>query len=263
MLVCGKSDFVNRKRSESGFILNLGSRHLLTRGKDSVVPQRGHDKGKRSDNPCWPERSVVINTRSARRFVVCAHRTQRQASRFHGLTERLPTRAAWRPKSQQNAKALRSFRDAVNDIREILESRPEVALSTEYIRNAGRKVSVELRKLLLDGAPLVHRVLQGPKFQPLHKHRRSPTGPASRAPHRAQGAPDAPPERNHAAKAATAMPDPHPNRERSCSCTLTNHIIADASSQILILRQAASRDNAVPTCGMLGEGGAFSTCGTS
>ena len=44
---------------------------------------------KRSDNPCWPERSVVINTRSARRFVVCAHRTQRQASRFHGLTERL------------------------------------------------------------------------------------------------------------------------------------------------------------------------------
>ena len=77
------------------------------------------------------------------------------------------TRAAWRPKSQQNAKALRSFRDAVNDIREILEFRPEVALSTEYIRNAGRKVSVELRKLLLDGAPLVHRVLQGPKFQPL------------------------------------------------------------------------------------------------
>ena len=76
-------------------------------------------------------------------------------------------RAAWRPKSQLNAKALRSFRDTMDGIRDILEFRPEVSLSTDYIRNAGRKVSVELRKLLLDGVPLVHRVLQGARFQPL------------------------------------------------------------------------------------------------
>ena len=76
-------------------------------------------------------------------------------------------RAAWRPKSQLNAKALRSFRDTMDGLRDILEFRPEVSLSTDYIRNAGRKVSVELRKLLLDGVPLVHRVLQGARFQPL------------------------------------------------------------------------------------------------
>ena len=74
---------------------------------------------------------------------------------------------AWRPKSQQNAKALRSFRDTMDDIRDVLEFRPDAALSVGYIRNAGRKVSVELRKLLLDSAPLVHRVLKGPRFQPL------------------------------------------------------------------------------------------------
>ena len=28
--------------------------------------------GKRSDNPCWPERSVVINTRSAEIRSLCA-----------------------------------------------------------------------------------------------------------------------------------------------------------------------------------------------
>ena len=73
----------------------------------------------------------------------------------------------WRPKSQQNAKALRSFGDAMDDIRDVLEFRPDVSVSVDYIRNAGRKVSVELRKLLLDGAPLVHRVLQRPRFPPL------------------------------------------------------------------------------------------------
>ena len=74
---------------------------------------------------------------------------------------------AWRPKTQQNAKALRSFRDAMDDIRDVLEIRPDTAMSVGFIRNAGRKVSVELRKLLLDGAPLVHRVLNRPRFQRL------------------------------------------------------------------------------------------------
>ena len=75
--------------------------------------------------------------------------------------------AVWLPKPQQNAKALRSFRDAMEDIRDFLEFRPEVSMSVDYIRKAGRKVSVELRKLLLDGTPMVHRVLQRPRFHPL------------------------------------------------------------------------------------------------
>ena len=78
-----------------------------------------------------------------------------------------PKCAVWRPKPQQNAKALRSFNDAMDDIRTVLEFRLGHALSVEYIRNAGRKVTVELRKLLLDGAPLVHRVLERPRFHPL------------------------------------------------------------------------------------------------
>ena len=73
----------------------------------------------------------------------------------------------WRPKSRQSAKALRSFKDAMDDMGDALDFQPDAALSVEYVRNAGRKVSVELRKLLLDGAPLMHRVLQGPRFQPL------------------------------------------------------------------------------------------------
>ena len=75
--------------------------------------------------------------------------------------------AIWKPKPQQNAKALRSFQDAMDDIRDVLEFRPDASLSVDYLRKAGRKVSVELRKLLLDGTPLVHRVLEGPRFQPL------------------------------------------------------------------------------------------------
>ena len=55
----------------------------------------------------------------------------------------------------------------MDDIREVLEFRTDVSMSVDYIRNAGRKVSVELRKLLLDGALLVHRVLQGPRFRRL------------------------------------------------------------------------------------------------
>ena len=75
----------------------------------------------------------------------------------------------WRPKSQQNAKALRSFGDTMDDIRDVLEFRSDVSVSVDYIRNAGRRVSVELRKLLLDSAPLVHRVLEKPRFLPLRE----------------------------------------------------------------------------------------------
>lgn len=75
--------------------------------------------------------------------------------------------AVWLPKPQQNAKALRSFRDSMDDLRDVLEFRPDVSMSVDYLRSAGRKVSVELRKLLLDGTPLVHHVLKGPRFQPL------------------------------------------------------------------------------------------------
>ena len=35
------------------------------------------------------------------------------------------------------------------------------------MRTVGRKASVELRKLLFDGTPLVHRVLHRPRFHPL------------------------------------------------------------------------------------------------
>ena len=77
-----------------------------------------------------------------------------------------------RPKSQQNAKAPRLFRDAMDDIPDIMGFRSEVPLSVDYIRNAGRKVSVELRKLLSDRVPLVHRVLQAPIFHPLRDKRR-------------------------------------------------------------------------------------------
>ena len=40
----------------------------------------------RSDNPCWPERTELVNTRGAQKYIVWAHRT----GRLHGLTERLP-----------------------------------------------------------------------------------------------------------------------------------------------------------------------------
>lgn len=83
--------------------------------------------------------------------------------------------ALWRPKPQQNAKALRSFKDAMSDIRDILEFRPDAALSVDFIRTASRKVSVGLRKLILDAAPLLHRVLERPRFLPL-RGRASLTG---------------------------------------------------------------------------------------
>ncbi len=73
----------------------------------------------------------------------------------------------WRPNSQQNARALRSFKDAMEDIRDIVEFRPDTDWSAGSIRNASRKVAIELRKLMLDGTGLMSRVLFRPRFQPL------------------------------------------------------------------------------------------------
>ena len=72
--------------------------------------------------------------------------------------------AVWVPKPQQNAKALRLFRDGMDEMHEALWFPPDEAWR---MRRAGRRASVELRKLLLDGSPLVHRVLHRPRFHPL------------------------------------------------------------------------------------------------
>ena len=48
--------------------------------------------GNRSDHPCWPERTELVNARAAQRSVVLAHRRQQRAGRLHGVTERLPRR---------------------------------------------------------------------------------------------------------------------------------------------------------------------------
>ena len=70
----------------------------------------------------------------------------------------------WEPKRQQNAKALRLFRDGMDEMHEALWAPGVEAWRT---RLASRRASVELRKFLLDGTPLVHRVLQRPRFHPL------------------------------------------------------------------------------------------------
>ena len=50
---------------------------------------RWRKKRNRSDNPCWPSRSVVVNGRKSRSSVILAYRGKQWASRFHGPTERL------------------------------------------------------------------------------------------------------------------------------------------------------------------------------
>ena len=75
---------------------------------------------------------------------------------------------AWNPKPHQNAKALRLFWEGMDDMHGALAmlSRGSVG----GMRIVGRKVSVELRKLLFDGVPLVHRVLHRPRFHPLFNY---------------------------------------------------------------------------------------------
>ena len=73
--------------------------------------------------------------------------------------------STWEPKSQQNAKALRLFREGMDDLHGALGLLHQGSVGG--MRTAGRKVSVELRKLLLDSTPLAHRVLHRPRFHPL------------------------------------------------------------------------------------------------
>ena len=73
--------------------------------------------------------------------------------------------AAWNPKPQQNAKALRLFCEGMDDMHGALTILSQG--SGGGMHTVGRKVSVELRKLLFDGTPLVHRVLHRPRFHPL------------------------------------------------------------------------------------------------
>ena len=72
----------------------------------------------------------------------------------------------WEPKSQLNAKALRLFRDGMDDLNDALGLLLRQG-SIGQMRTVGRRVSVELRKLLFDNTPLVHRVLHRPRFHPL------------------------------------------------------------------------------------------------
>ena len=72
---------------------------------------------------------------------------------------------AWNPKPQQNAKALRLFYEGMDDMHGALAMLSQGSVGG--MRTVGRKVSVELRKLLFDGTPLVHRVLHRPRFHPL------------------------------------------------------------------------------------------------
>ena len=74
---------------------------------------------------------------------------------------------AWNPKPQQNAKALRLFCEGMDDMHGALAMLSQGSVGG--MRTVGRKVSVELRKLLFDGTPLVHRVLHRPRFHPLFK----------------------------------------------------------------------------------------------
>ena len=59
---------------------------------------------------------------------------------------------AWNPKPQQNAKALRLFCEGMDDMHGALAMLSQGSVGE--IRTVGRKVSVELRKLLFDDTPL-------------------------------------------------------------------------------------------------------------
>ena len=72
----------------------------------------------------------------------------------------------WHPKSQQNAKALRLFRESMHDINENLRSLS--SLSVRRVRSVARRLSIELRKLLFDGKPLINAVVYRPRLHPLH-----------------------------------------------------------------------------------------------
>ena len=72
----------------------------------------------------------------------------------------------WQPKSQQNAKVLRLFKESMDDINDNLRSLS--SLSVSRMRSVARRLSIELRKLLLDGNPLLNAVVDRPQLHPLH-----------------------------------------------------------------------------------------------
>ena len=75
----------------------------------------------------------------------------------------------WQPKASQNGRAFRLFLESMDVINDALcfPSNPNV----EHMGRVARRVSVELRKLLLDGRPLIHAVLHKPRLHPLHEAR--------------------------------------------------------------------------------------------
>ena len=72
----------------------------------------------------------------------------------------------WKPKEQQNGRALRLFIDSFDEINDCLS----LLQSSQFdkIPSLARRVSIQLRKLLFDGSPLIHKVLRGPRFLPLN-----------------------------------------------------------------------------------------------
>lgn len=74
----------------------------------------------------------------------------------------------WKPRSSQNARALRLFIESMDIIDEALCFPPDPVI--DHMGRVARRVSIELRKLLLDGRPLLHTVLQRPRLHPLNDH---------------------------------------------------------------------------------------------
>ena len=107
-----------------------------------------------SKTPLFTAGKVAVNGRRSQTQLVMG---------LNGYSGIAPS--TWEPKPQQNAKALRLFRDGMDDMNDVLRFPPGAGVG--QLRNAARKVSVELRKLLYDSTPLVHRVLHRPRFHPL------------------------------------------------------------------------------------------------
>lgn len=71
----------------------------------------------------------------------------------------------WKPRPNQNGRALRLFVESMDVIIETLCFSPGFAV--DDFGRAARSVATELRKLLFDGRPLLHAVLQRPRLHPL------------------------------------------------------------------------------------------------
>ena len=74
-------------------LLTLDDRHPEGPRRSGRRPAPRPFAGNRSDNPCWPSQSVVVNGRKSRSSVILAYRGKQWASWLHGPTERLPSLA--------------------------------------------------------------------------------------------------------------------------------------------------------------------------